>query len=58
MKKDKKLAEQSKLQCLEIDLVEPLCMTEWQNMAVVINSTSGIAWFQILPADQKSVVPF
>ena len=45
MKKDKKAAEQSKLQCLEIDLTEPLCMTEWQNMAEVVNQTNGIAWF-------------
>ena len=36
-KKDKKAAEQSKLQCLEIDLGEPLCMTEWHNMADVVN---------------------
>ncbi len=58
MKKDKKLADMSKLQCLEIDLGEPLCQTEWHNMSDVINQTSGLAWFQILPAHHKSVTPF
>jgi hypothetical protein len=48
----------SKLQCLEIDLCEPMCNSEWSNMADVINQTSGLCWFQILPADQKSSTPF
>jgi hypothetical protein len=38
--------------------MEPLCLSEWSNLAEVINQTKGLGWFQILPAEMKSSVPF
>ena len=34
-----------KLQCLEVDIEEPLCGVEWRNFAEVINETQGLGWF-------------
>jgi hypothetical protein len=47
----------SKLQCLEIDINEPLAMVEWKNLAEVVNEVQGLGWFQILPVGQKSSQP-
>lgn len=47
----------SKLQCLEIDLEQPLATVEWKNMAEVVNEVMGLSWFQILPVGQKSSQP-
>jgi hypothetical protein len=32
------------LQCLEVNLDEPLATSEWVNIAQVINETQGIGW--------------
>lgn len=38
-KKDEKITRTTKLQCLEIDLLEPLCPQEWQSICDVLNFT-------------------
>lgn len=57
-KKNKKEGEISKLQCLEVNLEEPLANSEWFNIAQVINETHGIGWVQILPVEQKASMPY
>lgn len=46
------------LQCLDIDITEPLSDAEWNNLLDVANETQGLAWFQILPVGQKSSMPW
>lgn len=56
-KKDKKEEDKkivAKLQCLEIDLTNPLTDTEWRNMKQVVDEVTGLGWFQILPVNQKA----
>jgi hypothetical protein len=36
-KSKKKDNSKTKLQCLEIDLADPICLAEWQNIAEVLN---------------------
>lgn len=55
---EKEKEKEAKLQCLEIDLQEPLTPEEWQNFAQVIDETKGLGWFQVLPVDQKSSMPY
>lgn len=43
-----------KLQCLEIDIEEPLTREEWNNFIAVVEETQGLGWFQVLPVGQKS----
>ena len=47
--KKKKESEVSKLQCLEVAIDEPLQPIEWLNISMVMNRTSGLTWFQVLP---------
>ena len=56
-KKEKNQFDQ-KLQCLEIDIVNPLAEIEWRNFAEVIDEVQGLGWFQILPVGQKSSQPY
>lgn len=46
-KKDKKDKSQydQKLQCLEIDICNPLAEIEWKNFAEVIDEVEGLGWF-------------
>lgn len=44
-KKDEKLTKNARLQCLEVDLLEPLCQAEWSAICEVLNHTQGLAWF-------------
>ena len=46
------------LQCLEIDINEPLSREEWNNFIAVIEETQGLGWFQVLPVGQKSSMPY
>jgi ssDNA-binding Zn-finger/Zn-ribbon topoisomerase 1 len=46
------------LQCLEIDINEPLSGEEWNNFTEVILETQAIGWFQVLPVGQKSSMPY
>lgn len=55
--KKKKESEISKLQCLEVAIDEPLQNVEWINIAEVMNQSGGLAWFQVLPVNQKSSMP-
>ena len=56
--KPEKSANEPKLQCLEIDITNPLADIEWRNFIEVIDEVSGLGWFQILPVGQKSSQPF
>ena len=49
--------EEPKLQCLQIDITDPLTKDEWGNFLEVISATNGLGWFQILPVGQKSSTP-
>jgi hypothetical protein len=51
-------AERTKLQCLQIDVESPLSTIDWANFALVIQEIKGLGWIQILPAGQKSSMPF
>lgn len=55
-KEDEKPHE-PKMQCLEVDITEPLTTEEWQNFIEVIDETQGLGWFQVLPVGQKSSMP-
>ena len=46
------------LQCLEIDIEEPLTREEWNNFIAAIEETQGLGWFQVLPVGQKSSMPY
>ena len=46
-----------KLQCLEVDLENPLSREEWNNMIKVVEASQGLGWFQVLPVGQKSSMP-
>ena len=37
--------EEPKLQCLQVDITDPLSKDEWQNFLEVINATNGLGWF-------------
>ena len=54
----KEEVREANLQCLEVDINEPLNPEEWGNFINVINETQGMGWFQVLPVDQKSSVPY
>ena len=56
-KKDKSQFDQ-KLQCLEIDILNPLADIEWRNFLEVVDEVQGLGWFQILPVGQKSSMPY
>ena len=43
-KKDKSLYDQ-KLQCLEIDILNPLADIEWRNFLEVVDEVQGLGWF-------------
>ena len=59
LKKKKPVEEpECKLQCLEIDLENPLSNIEWRNLAAVLNEVKGLCWFQILPVGQKCSQPY
>ena len=45
------------MQCLEVDLEEPLSSEEWNNFIAVVQETQGLGWFQVLPVGQKSSMP-
>ena len=55
-KKEKNVEQ--KLQCLEVDITNPLSETEWTCFAEVISEVKGLGWFQILPVGQKSSQPY
>ena len=46
------------MDCLEVDITEPLNKTEWTNLCKVIEETQGLGWFQILPVGQKASQPY
>lgn len=46
------------LQCLEVDINEPLSREEWNNFIAVVEETQGLGWFQVLPVGQKSSMPY
>ena len=37
--------KEANLQCLEVDITEPLSTDEWTNFHKVIESTEGLGWF-------------
>lgn len=51
-------AEKTKIQCLEINIGDPLSTIDWQNMADIIREIQALAWMQILPVGQKSSTPY
>jgi hypothetical protein len=51
-------AERTKIQCLEINIVDPLSTIDWQNMADIIREIQALAWVQFLPVGQKSCTPY
>ena len=64
-KKSKDVREEKKevehvpsLQCLEIDINDPLSGEEWDNLIEVVTETQAIGWFQVLPVGQKSSMPY
>lgn len=58
LERKKKMDEENisitRLQCLEIDNKEPLSTLDWQQMALIINEVSALAWVQVLPAGMKA----
>ena len=52
--KKKKEGDVSKLQCLQMQIDEPLCQAEWVNLSAVLNQVKGVAWLQLLPVGMKS----
>ena len=54
----KHIEPEAKLQCLDIDLENPLSREEWNNFVQVVEATQGLGWFQILPVGQKSSMPY
>lgn len=48
----------TKIQCLEIDLENPVSSIDWNYIALTITSIDALVWFQVLPANQKSSHPF
>lgn len=44
-KEEKKPPHEPNLQCLEIDIEQPLTDVEWKNFAEVIDWTDGMGWF-------------
>ncbi len=50
--------ERTKIQCLEINIADPLSTIDWQNMADIIREIQALAWVQILPIGQKSCTPY
>lgn len=46
------------MQCLEVDICEPLSRDEWVNFTKVVLETQGLGWFQVLPVGQKSSMPY
>ena len=50
--------EMTKLQCLEVDLEAPLSSADWEQVAFVVSEIQAMVWFQVLPANQKSSMPF
>ena len=46
------------MDCLEVDITEPLNKYEWINFCKVIEETQGLGWLQILPVGQKSSQPY
>ena len=57
-KKKKNEWEMQRLQSVEIDYETVLSGFEWANLANVVNVTSGLAWFQVLPVGMKSSQPY
>ena len=51
-------AEKTKIQCLEVNIADPLSTIDWQNMADIIREIQALAWIQLLPVDQKSSCPY
>ena len=37
-------AEKTKIQCLEINIADPLSTIDWQNMADIIREIQALAW--------------
>ena len=37
--------EKTNLQCLSINVENPLSTIDWSNLSTVINEISGMAWF-------------
>ena len=54
---EKEKEPEAKLQCLEVDIEDPLSREEWNNFIAVIEETKGLGWFQVLPVGQKSSMP-
>ena len=46
------------MDCLEVDITDPLNKTEWTNFCKVIEETQGLGWFQVLPVGQKASQPY
>ena len=44
-RKEEEPEKEPSLQCLEIDITEPLTSDEWTNFHKVINETEGLGWF-------------
>lgn len=42
-------AEKTKVQCLQVDIENPLSTCDWINFATVIKEVNGLGWVQILP---------
>ena len=37
-------AEKTKIQCLEVNIADPLSTIDWQNMADIIREIQALAW--------------
>ena len=49
--------ERTRLQCLEVDLSNPLSTIDWQNFVHVLGEVNGLGWVQLLPSRQKASQP-
>jgi hypothetical protein len=43
-KTKKKDNSKTKLQCLEVNIEDPVCLSEWQNVSEVLNHKQGLVW--------------
>ena len=43
--KEEEKEKEPNMQCLEVDLEEPLSSEEWNNFIAVVQETQGLGWF-------------
>ena len=48
----------TRLQCLDIDIKDPLSICDWKHMSNIVSEIDALAWIQVLPVGQKASQPF